>query len=166
MTNTAGPTATDRRSPGASPGLGLLLLRARRSRARSQQRIAEELCAVAGTSTVSRHEISRWERGERLPSPYWLAWLGVVLDLPIRDLERAVAVTRGGRARPRPVVAVSTPGSWPWRMITGWAVHLPDGGVRLQAGPPPTGRRPALSARSTLARAIAAADPPTDTVAS
>jgi putative transcriptional regulator len=46
---------------------------------------------------VTRHEISRWEREERIPSGYWLNWLAVALDLPMSDLERAAAAARRRR---------------------------------------------------------------------
>jgi transcriptional regulator with XRE-family HTH domain len=144
-------------------GLGPLLLRARRARSRSQQRVAEQLCAVAGTSTVSRHEMSRWERGERIPSPYWLAWLSVVLDLPVADLERAAAVTRDRRIRP--TVSAPAPGGWPWRLIRAYAVVTADGGIHLLSGPPANGRRP-VTPQSALARAITRPLAPTVTVAS
>ena len=81
-------------------------------------------CAAAGVATVSRHEISRWERGERIPSPFWLGWLSEVLGIPIDQLERATArsrdrrtavvagVHRAGGAPDAPLVT-----SWPWRVI-------------------------------------------------
>jgi tetratricopeptide (TPR) repeat protein len=45
--------------------------------------------------TVSRHEVSRWERRERIPGRFWLHWLAVVLDTPLETLEAAVAASRG-----------------------------------------------------------------------
>jgi transcriptional regulator with XRE-family HTH domain len=119
-------------------GLGPLLLRARRSRPCSQQRLAEQLCAVAGMTTVSRHEISRWEREDRIPSSYWLAWLGVVLDLPVAELERAAAATRErrGTVALREAGRAIVPASWPWRLIVAYAVAGPDGSIALQARPP------------------------------
>jgi transcriptional regulator with XRE-family HTH domain len=77
--------------------IGALLARARHDRGVSQLRLAERLCAAAGVTTVTRHEISRWEREERLPSGFWLGWLALVLDLPTEQLERAVAVARRRR---------------------------------------------------------------------
>jgi transcriptional regulator with XRE-family HTH domain len=68
----------------------------------SQLRLAERLCASSGTPTVTRHEISRWEREERIPSGYWLGWLAVALDLPLTRLERAAGLAR--RRRHRPVI--------------------------------------------------------------
>jgi len=76
--------------------LGALLAQARAERGWSQLRLAEQLCAAAGVSTVSRHEVSRWERQQRVPGPFWLGWLAAVLDLPIDRL----AAARPTRAAP------------------------------------------------------------------
>jgi transcriptional regulator with XRE-family HTH domain len=81
----------------APDSIGGLLARTRQDRGVSQLRLAERLCAAAGVATVTRHEISRWEREERLPSGFWLGWLALVLDLPSGQLERAVAVARRRR---------------------------------------------------------------------
>lgn len=70
---------------------GAELARLRRRRGLSQQRLADLLCAAAGVSTVSRHEISRWERGQRQPAQAWLGWLALVLHVPSEQLS-------GGRA--------------------------------------------------------------------
>ncbi len=78
--------------------LGGLLTRVRLASGRSQLRIAELLCAASGVATVSRHEISRWEREARVPSGFWLRWLALVLEVNLADLERAAAQTR--RSRP------------------------------------------------------------------
>src|SRR5262245_33555737 len=82
-----------------SEPIGELLARVRADRGVSQLRLAERLCAASGTATVTRNEISRWERGDRVPSGYWLAWLAAVLELPLERLERAVAVSRRQRRR-------------------------------------------------------------------
>jgi transcriptional regulator with XRE-family HTH domain len=101
--------------------LGPLLIRARRQRGQSQRRLADALCATAGINTVSRHEISRWERGERIPTPFWPGWLSEVLGVPMEQLESATGRSRDQRATgvtvvalPREAIAVS---SWPWRLI-------------------------------------------------
>jgi transcriptional regulator with XRE-family HTH domain len=78
--------------------LGALLTRARLASGRSQLRVAEQLCAASGVPTVSRHELSRWERETRIPTTFWLRWLAHVLDLNLTDLERAAAVTRRARS--------------------------------------------------------------------
>ena len=83
--------------------IGVLMTRIRTERGISQLRLAERLCAAAGLTTVTRHEISRWEREERIPSGFWLGWLAVAMDLPLEQLERAAAAARR-RRRARPVV--------------------------------------------------------------
>ncbi len=77
------------------PPLGRLIAETRRSRGYSQTRLAELLCAAAGADTVTRHEVSRWERGERLPGGQWLAWLAHVLDLPPALLATTARPARG-----------------------------------------------------------------------
>lgn len=89
-------------------GIDTLLVHLRQSRGFSQLRLAEALCAASGTPTVSRHEISRWERGERVPGPHWLGWLAAVLEVAPQRLARGVAVTRWLRTRPEP------PPRWTW----------------------------------------------------
>ncbi|MFG2050056.1 helix-turn-helix domain-containing protein [Micromonospora sp. NPDC048935] len=74
--------------------LGPLLARCRLARGWSQQRTAAELCAAAGVPTLSRHEVSRWERQRRVPGAFWLGWLAVVLDVPLVTLAEAAAATR------------------------------------------------------------------------
>ncbi|GAA1792539.1 helix-turn-helix transcriptional regulator [Planosporangium flavigriseum] len=77
--------------------IGALLVRVRLASGRSQLRVAELLCAASGVPTLTRHEVSRWEREERIPSQRWLRWLAVVLDVPLDELERATAVARARR---------------------------------------------------------------------
>jgi transcriptional regulator with XRE-family HTH domain len=62
---------------------GRRLAQLRRRRGLSQRQLADQLCLVAGVTTISRNEISRWERGVRLPAKAWLGWLSVVLDAPL-----------------------------------------------------------------------------------
>jgi transcriptional regulator with XRE-family HTH domain len=82
----------------ATPSLGRLLSESRLSQGKSQQRVADLLCEVAGLPTVTRHEVSRWERERRVPSRLWLRWLAVVLGVPLDVLEVAAAMTRARRA--------------------------------------------------------------------
>jgi transcriptional regulator with XRE-family HTH domain len=77
--------------------IGTLMARVRGERGISQLRLAERLCVSAGLDTVTRHEVSRWEREERIPSGFWLAWLAMVLQVPLDELERAAAVARRRR---------------------------------------------------------------------
>ncbi|GAA3746843.1 hypothetical protein GCM10022225_33270 [Plantactinospora mayteni] len=79
----------------AAPGsLGALLTELRLARGWSQLRVAEQLCAASGVPTVSRHEVSRWERQQRVPGEFWLSWLAAVLDVPVEDLAVAAAASR------------------------------------------------------------------------
>ncbi|MEU8330209.1 helix-turn-helix domain-containing protein [Micromonospora sp. NPDC048839] len=82
--------------------LGPLLARCRLARGWSQQRAAAELCAAAGVPTLSRHEVSRWERQRRVPGGFWLGWLAVVLDVPLVTLTEAAAGTRRAGATRAP----------------------------------------------------------------
>jgi transcriptional regulator with XRE-family HTH domain len=79
--------------------LGALLARTRLDTGKSQLRIAELLCATSGQPTVTRHEVSRWEREERIPNDYWLRWLATVLEITLDELERAAAVARERRSQ-------------------------------------------------------------------
>jgi transcriptional regulator with XRE-family HTH domain len=54
----------------------------------TQTELAAELNATSGRHTVTRNEVSRWERGEVAPR-YWLPHLATVLDVPLRDLRIA-----------------------------------------------------------------------------
>ncbi|MBB5825212.1 helix-turn-helix domain-containing protein [Micromonospora carbonacea] len=77
--------------------LGPLLARLRRARGRSQQALAAELCAASGVPTLSRHEVSRWERQLRVPGGFWLGWLAVVLATPVELLADAAGHARHAR---------------------------------------------------------------------
>ncbi len=76
---------------------GALLARVRTELGISQLRLAERLCAASGQPTVTRHEVSRWEREERIPTGYWLGWLAAVLEVPLAELEWAAAAARRAR---------------------------------------------------------------------
>jgi len=80
-----------------SETIGALVARVRQEQGVTQLRLAERLCASSGQATVTRHEVSRWEREERIPSGYWLAWLAVALDVPLAELERAAGAARRSR---------------------------------------------------------------------
>ncbi|QKW39305.1 helix-turn-helix transcriptional regulator [Actinomadura sp. NAK00032] len=73
---------------------GAYLARLRRDAGKSQRQLAETLCRISGTASVTRHEISRWERGERVPD-VWLPALATALSVPLDTLERAAAHARG-----------------------------------------------------------------------
>jgi transcriptional regulator with XRE-family HTH domain len=91
------PSRRDFDPESGSESIGALLVRVRLASGRSQLRLAELLCAASGVPTLTRHEISRWEREERIPSQRWLRWLAMVLDMPVDDLERAAGVARARR---------------------------------------------------------------------
>ncbi|MEV4139560.1 helix-turn-helix transcriptional regulator [Dactylosporangium sp. NPDC049742] len=101
---------SQRIDPPAHPGetLGVLLTRLRQAQGKSQVRLAGLLCAASGLPTLTRHEISRWEREERIPSRVWLCWLALVLDTPLDDLERAAAHTRRRREPTMTTPTIST----------------------------------------------------------
>jgi len=67
-----------------------LIAQLRRSRGMSQTRLAERLGEVSGRTTVTKDEVSRWERGARRPTS-WLPALAEALDVPLPTLERAGA---------------------------------------------------------------------------
>jgi transcriptional regulator with XRE-family HTH domain len=70
-----------------SEQLGAMLVRLRQCKGYSQLRVAEGLCSASGVTTVTRHEVSRWERQERIPSAFWLRWLAEVLEVPMAELK-------------------------------------------------------------------------------
>jgi transcriptional regulator with XRE-family HTH domain len=79
-----------RGTPDRQPeSIGPLLARLRLRRGHSQLRLAEQLCAASGVPTVTRHEVSRWEREQRVPGPFWLGWLAAVLEVPLDALAEA-----------------------------------------------------------------------------
>lgn len=69
---------------------GAYLARLRRDAHKSQRQLAAMLCAVSGTQSLTRNEISRWERGERIPESR-LPFIAEVLGVPVGELERAAA---------------------------------------------------------------------------
>ncbi|MEV4336580.1 helix-turn-helix transcriptional regulator [Streptomyces sp. NPDC049590] len=78
---------------------GAYLAVLRRNSGRSQRQFAAALCAVSGAQSITRNEVSRWERGERIPD-VWLSAFAQVLGVPSQELEQARPRTRGGTPRP------------------------------------------------------------------
>ena len=74
-----------------------LLAQRRTAKGWSQGDLATKLHAMSGNDSVTREEVSRWERGKRIPGPYWRGWLSRVLDTPCAELEVAAAVARWRR---------------------------------------------------------------------
>lgn len=62
--------------------LGDLIVAGRRELGLSQRDLAGRVCAAAERPTVTRHEISRYERESRLPTGTLLAGLAAALRLP------------------------------------------------------------------------------------
>ncbi len=92
----------------AGESLGPLIAARRRELGRSQERLAEQLCSVSGRLTVTKNEISRYEREERIPSADWLRHLALALALPLDTLERAAARTRAQRRKRQPPLTAVT----------------------------------------------------------
>ena len=67
--------------------------------ARSQRAQAAVLCELAQTPTLTRNEISRWERGERIPDD-WLPYIARAHNVPLAVLERMAAYARGTKQAP------------------------------------------------------------------
>ena len=76
---------------------GGLIARRRRQLGLTQRDLANDLCAESGRPTFTRHEISRYERGVRLPTAPLLVVLAASLDLPVAMLRQAAAADRERR---------------------------------------------------------------------
>ncbi|WKE68547.1 helix-turn-helix transcriptional regulator [Streptomyces sp. WP-1] len=85
---------------------GAYLAGLRRHSGRSQRQFAAVLCAVSGAQSITRNEVSRWERGERVPDA-WLPTFAQVLGVPLRELEQAAAYARGDAQAVLPGVAAT-----------------------------------------------------------
>lgn len=70
---------------------------ARERRNLSQRDLAQALVDVSGRDTITRSDISRWERGKRIPTNHWLHWLSCVLQVPLPHLQYAATVARRDR---------------------------------------------------------------------
>ncbi|MEU9511156.1 helix-turn-helix domain-containing protein [Micromonospora sp. NPDC048169] len=134
--------------PSPPPGprlLGPLLAELRAARGWSQQRMAAELCAASGVPTLTRHEVSRWERQLRLPGDFWSAWLATVLGVPGELVAEAAARSRRLGVTP---AAVDPAGSRArlalLTLAYRWAAD-PDG--RTLAGPFAAAAPPAVPTR-------------------
>lgn len=73
--------------------LGELVATQRRALGHSQRGLADQVCALSGRPTVTRHEISRYEQEKRLPTSKSLIPLAAALQLPAHTLQQAVALT-------------------------------------------------------------------------
>jgi transcriptional regulator with XRE-family HTH domain len=111
---------------------GAMIAAARRRRGLSQAALARHLCAAARMATVSRHEVSRWECGRRLPSAYWLEPLSAVLGIDRPTLDRAVGQARHDRRLTRAIAI---------KPLAGWRITRVRCASPLPLDPAPTARR-------------------------
>lgn len=88
---------TDSRERWPAEPIGTLVRRARRERGLSQYDLAETLVAISHNDGLSRDEVARWERGKRVPGPYWRGWLSSALDLSADELRVAARAARAIR---------------------------------------------------------------------
>lgn len=77
--------------------LGALIRDLRQSRSWSQADLACQLCTEAGRDTLTREDVSRWERGKVIPSRYWLDQLAHTLEAPHGTLVEAANLDRVNR---------------------------------------------------------------------
>lgn len=81
--------------PYDADSIGPMLTRLRQALGYSRTQLAQLLCARSGQSTVTRNEVARWERQDRIPTAYWRHWLAEVLAVPVDVLDTAAAIARG-----------------------------------------------------------------------
>ncbi|MET8831309.1 helix-turn-helix transcriptional regulator [Streptomyces sp. NPDC004610] len=74
-----------------------LLLRLRKDTGRTQERHAEAINAVSGRETLTRREISRYEKFETVPTDHTLEHIAVACGIPFEDLRREAQAARARR---------------------------------------------------------------------
>lgn len=87
--------------PWSHQPIGELIIHLRTEHGLTQYELADQLVGASGNDSVTREEVSRWERGKRIPGPYWRNWLGEVLGYPGEKWERAALAARKSRQIPR-----------------------------------------------------------------
>jgi transcriptional regulator with XRE-family HTH domain len=88
---------------GNSEPIWLLVRLTRKQRGYTQADLADKLARLSGNPTLTRWEVARWERGKRIPGPFWRPHLSRILDIPQRELDRAAKLgrrTRQGAEQP------------------------------------------------------------------
>ncbi|MFI8438935.1 helix-turn-helix domain-containing protein [Streptomyces sp. NPDC079020] len=91
---------------------GQLIKAAREPRHLSQQDVANALNAAAGTASLGRHSVYRWEAGLRLPEEWW-PLLCRVLDIDEDVMEAAMARAVALRGKnPAPASLALAGGLW------------------------------------------------------
>jgi transcriptional regulator with XRE-family HTH domain len=84
----------------AGEPIGDLIRNLRHRRGLTQGGLAGKLADVSGNDAVNRRQIARWEHGKRIPGRYWRNWIGLALDVPVGQLNRAAAFSQFLRAVP------------------------------------------------------------------
>ncbi|MEU2182601.1 helix-turn-helix domain-containing protein [Streptomyces thermolilacinus] len=127
--------------------IGELIRDLRKARGWSQGRLASEINAKFGTN-LDREYVSRWERCEVSPGPYYLRCLSAVLDVPLAVLEgevkRRTFINDVAAAAIAPVVASDL-------LSAGFA-------ARLGKGPSPDDWEAKLATYGTEYMSLGAAD--------
>lgn len=77
--------------------IGPLIRDLRRQHHWSQGQLADLLCADAEQCSLTREDVSRWERGKVIPGTYWLDYLARVLEVPLEALREAASLSRMNR---------------------------------------------------------------------
>jgi transcriptional regulator with XRE-family HTH domain len=85
------PSADDTTPRRDGESFGEWIARLRRQLGLSQSDLADKLCAAYGRPTITRHELSRYERGLRLPGRRALEAFAACLDVPLQALQQASA---------------------------------------------------------------------------
>ena len=91
------PDVPPRDTAATADSFGQLIARRRRQLGLTQGDLAEHLCTGSGRPTFTRHEISRYERGVRLPTALLLTVIADSLELPVAVLRKAAAADRERR---------------------------------------------------------------------
>jgi putative transcriptional regulator len=81
----------------ADEPISVVIRRVRRCHGMTQAALADRLADLSGNPSVSRDQVTRWERGGRVPSPYWRHWLAIALDVPYVQLADAARMARAVR---------------------------------------------------------------------
>lgn len=92
--------------PAPEPSVAELIRQKRISLKWSQSYLAKTLCVAAQRDTITRHYVSRWESGARIPGPFWLKHLATVLDIPLallKEARRRTLLTKRGYRYASPV---------------------------------------------------------------
>ncbi|MGW1925712.1 helix-turn-helix transcriptional regulator, partial [Streptomyces massasporeus] len=76
-----------------------LLLRLRNDAGRTQEQQADAINAVSGRDTMTRREISRYEKFENVPTNHTLAHIAVACGVPYEELLREAKAARARRRR-------------------------------------------------------------------